>query len=156
MRNTGLDGSGSHRIYNQVNMHPDLSTKSFILFGFKVLKIQDNSGNNIFCNNLPNSPFSFRPVALIALKDDYHNAHFIMDSLINPEARVIEDNGFTLPQGHVNIQILSHAFRYKLAGLLDGAAGASCHLCTATDSQIRSIEWVRAGFPINRFVSDAS
>ena len=42
-----------------------------------------------------------------------------------------------------------------MASLLDGAGGASCHLCTATDSQIKSLEWVESGFPINRFVKDA-
>ena len=72
----GLDGSGSHRIYNQVNIHPDLSTKSFILFGFKVLNILDNSCNNIFNNSFPNSPFSFRPVPLVALKEDYDSVKF--------------------------------------------------------------------------------
>ena len=38
---------------------------------------------------------------------------------------------------------------------MDGAGGASCHLCTATESQIKSLEWVESGFPINRFIKDA-
>ncbi|KAI6661463.1 hypothetical protein LOD99_13335 [Oopsacas minuta] len=42
-----------------------------------------------------------------------------------------------------------------MAGLLDGAGGASCHLCTASDEEIKSIDWVRSGFPINRLISDA-
>ena len=42
-----------------------------------------------------------------------------------------------------------------MAGLLDGAGGASCHLCTATESQIKSLEWVESGFWINRFVKAA-
>ncbi|KAI6659904.1 hypothetical protein LOD99_14244 [Oopsacas minuta] len=46
-------------------------------------------------------------------------------------------------------------FDTKMAGLLDGAGGASCHLCTATDNQIKSLEWVNSGFPINRLISDA-
>ncbi|KAI6659636.1 hypothetical protein LOD99_14559 [Oopsacas minuta] len=36
----GLDGSGSHRVYQQAT-HPNISTKSFILFGFKVISISD-------------------------------------------------------------------------------------------------------------------
>ena len=149
-----LDGSGSHRIYNQVNIHPDLSTNSFILFGFKLLNILDN---NISSNSFPNSPFSFRPVALVPLKEDYDSVKFIMASLINPDTKCIVENGFTLPQCHVNVQVIRSLFDTKMAGLLDGAGGASCHLCTlyATDSQIASIDWVRAGFPIDRFISDA-
>ena len=42
-----------------------------------------------------------------------------------------------------------------MAGLLDGACGASCHLCTTTDSHIKSLEWPRSGFLINRLISDA-
>ena len=41
MLSDGLDGSGSHKIYNQVQNHPDLSTKSFLLFAFKVLWFKD-------------------------------------------------------------------------------------------------------------------
>lgn len=33
----GLDGSGSHRIYQQANFDPDIITKNFQLFCFKVL-----------------------------------------------------------------------------------------------------------------------
>ena len=45
----GLDGSGCHRVYQQAGPNPDLSTKNFILFGFKVNSIfskEDNSYNN--------------------------------------------------------------------------------------------------------------
>ena len=36
----GLDDSGCHRVYQQAT-HPDISTKSFILFGFRVISISD-------------------------------------------------------------------------------------------------------------------
>ena len=75
----GLDGSGSHRVYNQQNSNPNLSTKSFILFGFKLSSITDKLGNDVFYNRYPNSPFCFRPVALIALKEEYSNVKFIME-----------------------------------------------------------------------------
>ena len=41
-----------------------------------------------------------------------------------------------------------------MAGLLHGAGGASCHLCTARNLQIYSVDWVNASFPINRFILD--
>ena len=106
----GLDGSGTHRIYNQINSNPDLSTKSFILFGFKVLTITDTSHNQLFFNKFPNSPFSFRPLALIALKEDYGNVKFIMETLINPETDHIMEDGFNLGGGQINVKNNSFPF----------------------------------------------
>ena len=49
----GLDGSGSNRVYQQAT-HPEISTKSFILFGFKVISISDIENKLIWKNPLPN------------------------------------------------------------------------------------------------------
>ena len=87
--NDGLDGSGSHTIYNQLQNHPDLSTKSFLLFAFKVLWIQDSLGNRIWVNPSPNSPFAIRPVALLALGESRENVEYLMDSTINPETKLL-------------------------------------------------------------------
>ncbi|KAI6651375.1 hypothetical protein LOD99_5342 [Oopsacas minuta] len=151
----GLVGSGSHRTYNQQNNNPVLCTKCFILFGFKILSIADTLGNNVFYNHSPNSSFCFRQVALIALKEDYNNVHFIMDKIVNPQTDQILVNGLSLIGGHIQVDIVRSLFDTKMAGLLDGAGGASCQLCTASDEEIKSIDWVRSGFPINRLISDA-
>ena len=79
----------------------------------------------------------------------------MMETLINPETDHIMEDGFNLGGGQINVKIIRSLFDTKMAGLLDGAGGASCHLCTATESQIKSLEWVESGFPINRFVTDA-
>ena len=42
-----------------------------------------------------------------------------------------------------------------MAGILSGAGGASCQLCTATHSGLKDREIVIEGFPINRHISDA-
>ncbi|KAI6651838.1 hypothetical protein LOD99_4717 [Oopsacas minuta] len=151
----GLDGSGSHCTYNQQNNNPAFSAKSFILLGFKILSIADTLGNDVFYNHSPNSPFCFRPVALIALKEDYNNVHFIMDKIVNPQTDQILVNGLSLIGGHVQVNNVRSLFDTTMAGLLDGVGGASCHLCTASDEEINSIDWVRSGFPINRLISDA-
>ena len=54
----GLDGSGSHRIYNQLQDHPDISTKSFLLFCFRIVYIRDSANNIIWKNPVPNSHFA--------------------------------------------------------------------------------------------------
>ncbi|KAI6648100.1 hypothetical protein LOD99_11909 [Oopsacas minuta] len=151
----GLDGSGCHQTYNQQSNNSALSTKTFILFGFKVISITDTLGNDVFYNSSPNSPFCFRPVALIALKEDYSSVKLIMNTIVNPQTDHIIQDGLSLIGGHAQVEIVRSLFDTKMAGLLDGAGGASCHLCTATDSQIKSLEWAHSGFPINRLISDA-
>ena len=58
----GLDGSGSHRIYNQINNNPNFTTKNFLLFAFKVLSIKDRNNATLWHNSLHNSPYSTRPI----------------------------------------------------------------------------------------------
>ena len=58
----GLDGSDSHKVYNQLHEDPNFKTKNYILFGFKVLSLTDNAGNSIYVNEVPDSLFGLRPV----------------------------------------------------------------------------------------------
>ena len=51
---------------------------------------------------------------------------------------------------YATVLLLLHT---KMAGLLDGDGGASCHLFTATDSQIMRLEWFSCGFPTNRLIT---
>ena len=39
-----------------------------------------------------------------------------------------------------------------MAGILDGAGGAACHLCTATKAQLKDKHLIQHGFPINRSI----
>ena len=43
----------------------------------------------------------------------------------------------------------------KMAGILSGAGGASCQMCTATQDDLTDRDLVLEGFPINRHISDA-
>ena len=47
----GLDGSGSHKVYNQVNSHISFSTKSFTIFAFKILTIKDKRSKILWLND---------------------------------------------------------------------------------------------------------
>ena len=42
-----------------------------------------------------------------------------------------------------------------MSAILSGAGGAHCQLCTASKEDLHDLELVRAGYPINRTVSDA-
>ena len=72
----GLDGSGSHTIYNQRNTN--LSTKSMIFFCFKSISIKSSSGNELWKNTTPNSPFCQRPIFLYAAKENEANIRQLM------------------------------------------------------------------------------
>ena len=147
-----LDGSGSHTIYNQLHNHPDLTTKSFILFAFKVLWLQDSLGNMIWKNPSPNSPFDIRPIALLALGESSENVEYLMASTINTQTKLLELSGVQLPAGKVSIDITRCLFDTKMAAILDGAGRTSCHLCTATKEQLNDIGLIQQGFPVNRFI----
>ena len=151
----GLDGSGSHTIYNQKQIPPDLTTKNFLLFSFKILWIKDSSGNILWRNPSPNSPFAMRPVALLALGESEENVKFLMDGTINSESKLLRSTGVKLTTGVFNIDITRCLFDTKMAAILDGAGGASCHLCTSTREQIKDVELVKHGYPINRFIQTA-
>ena len=98
----GLDGSGCHRLYQQVMLHSDLTTKNTLLFGFKVIHINSADGISIWKNLIPNSPFSFRPIAILALPENQNSVQYLMNSLVNEETALIEANGLKLSKGHAN------------------------------------------------------
>ena len=149
----GLDGSGCHQIYNQYELHPTPSTKNFILFAFKLLSIHDSDNIQVWKNNSPNSSFGVRPVVLLAQKECLDSVKFIMENIINPEVNSIEQDG--LPQGMVQAKIIRSMLDGKMSGILSGAGGAHCQLCTANLRELKDLEMVRAGFPINRQILDA-
>ena len=74
----GLDGSGIYNVYNQINTNLDFSTKSFILFAFKILKVTNMKGEKLWTDDTPNSPFVTRPIALISMKENHKNVNFLM------------------------------------------------------------------------------
>ena len=150
----GLDGSGCHRVYQQAT-HPEISTKSFILFGFKVISISDIENKLIWKNPLPNSPFSIRPVAILALQENEDNIRYLMDRLINRESTQIVEDGLELTSGICQVEIQRSQLDGKMAKILSGAGGACCQFCTATFKQIHDLDMVKDGFTTNRSITDA-
>ena len=151
----GLDGSGSHRIYNQISNNPNFTTKNFLLFAFKVLSIKDRNSATLWCNYLPNSPFSTRPVSLLAKNESIETVEFLMKEFINPPTMQLEKDGMELSGGHCIVKVRRTMFDGKMSKILSGAGGASCQLCTVTHVQLKDLELIRSGFPINRQIQDA-
>ncbi|KAI6650537.1 hypothetical protein LOD99_7588 [Oopsacas minuta] len=151
----GLDGSGSHQVYNQIQESPNIGSKNFIIFAFKLLAIDDSANELIWENERPNSQFQIHPVTLLAAKENSGNVRHLMDTYINPYVADMEENGIPLSQGLVRIKLLRTMFDGKMAGILSGAGGAHCQLCTATFKQLHDVELIRDGFPINRSLTSA-
>ena len=85
----GLDGSGCHTIYNQMNTNT--TTKNFILFCFKPISISTSSNRLVWQNKYPNSPFSQRPVFLCAARECEKNIRLFMEDLINPKTEQLQN-----------------------------------------------------------------
>ena len=150
----GLDGSGSHTVYNQLSTNTE--TKCFILYCFKPIQITSCSGTLLWKNNSPNSPFYQRPIFLCAAKENEDNIRQFIENLINPETDSMQNHGFDLGDDeHVWIDIVRSMFDGKMAAIMSGAGGASCQLCTATQNELKDRDLVIQGFPINRHISDA-
>ena len=110
----GLDGLGSHRVYQQVTSHPDVTTKKIILFGFKEMSKSDSQKNTLWKNCLPNSPFSIRPVTILTLTENKENVSFLMKTMINNETDDIEASGLDLINSYVSI-LLQQLYTHKMA-----------------------------------------
>ena len=89
------------------------------------------------------------------MKESEENVRFLMETFINPETKLIEQDGIDLPQGLVKVKVYRSMFDGKMSGILTGAGGAKCQLCTATFAELHDIDLVRSGFPINRTISAA-
>ena len=151
----GLDGLGSHIIYNQISNNPNFTTKNFLLFAFKVLSIKDRNNDTIWYNSLPNSPFSTRPITLLAKSENIETVEFLMKEFINPPTIQLEKDGLDLSDGHCYVKVRRTMFDGKMSKILSGAGGASCQLCTITHAQLKDLNLIRSSFPINRHIQDA-
>ena len=112
----GLDGSGCHRIYQQATPHPEIITKSFLLFGFNITNLTSTDGETIWKNHAPNSPFSIRPISILPENED--NVKFLMDTMINGETTLIEELGLKLRNGDAKITIVRSMFDTSWAKIL--------------------------------------
>ena len=78
-----------------------------------------------------------------------------MNELINPKTSTLEGSGLDISGGHVNDRIIRSLFDSKMSATLSDGGGASCQLCTANHTQLKNLDLIRNGFPINRFIDAA-
>ena len=78
-----------------------------------------------------------------------------MDQVINPEVTVIEHEGLAFHDGKVQVSIMRSMFDGKMSSILSGAGGAICQLCTVKFTELKDLDFIRTGYPINRTISAA-
>lgn len=125
----GVDGSGSHAIYQQQN---NCSTHNIIMYMFCILRITETStGNVLFQEDLCASPFKMRPLFLILGKECLENLEDVRRSV--EERQAMDRFDITLDSGvchKVTLKAEMSMIDSKMRGLLSGLGGAYCLLCT--------------------------
>ena len=94
--------------------HPKfLTTKNILPFGFKVIHIYSANGNILWKNSVPNLPFSFRYIVMLSLPENEENVKYLMNSMINEETEIIEDNGINLSKVMLILRLFALYFTLK-------------------------------------------
>ena len=144
----GLDGSRSLGIYNHSNTNTE--TKSYILFCFEPVRVTAFSGRELWKNISSNSPFTQRPIFLLAAKENDKNIMQFMTDLIFPETELMKSEGFSFSDNQkVHVDIVRSIFDWKMSAILSGSCGPSCQLCTATHNELKDRELIIQRSPIN-------
>ena len=117
------------------------------------MSLTDNAGNSSYLSEVIDSPFGLRPVVLLSQKENLESIQFIMEEVINPEVSIIKLERLLFHDGKVIVTIMRIMFDEKMSSILSGAGGASCQLCTAKFTELKDLDFIRAGYPINRTIS---
>ena len=125
----GVDGSGSHAIYQQQN---NSQTHNMIMFMFCVLRITDSGTERvIFEEKSTASPFSMRPVFIVLGKETLENLEDVKITVRErqnvPKFHVTTENGLNYK---ITVEADLSMIDAKMRSLLTGLGGAYCLLCT--------------------------
>ena len=123
----GVDGSGSHAIYHQMN---NSNTHNMILYMFCLLDIVNvQSNSTVFVEKHPNSPNAMRPFFILMGKESLSNLNNVQLAF---NQRIL-NNEFVLHYGNQIYNIVIDAQMTMIDGamrsLLSGLGGAFCFLC---------------------------
>ena len=156
----GVDGSGSHKIRQQLidtalaseeTAHLDpTKSNSFLLSCYMPLELR--RGNTILWTNpVPNSTSYARPVSLTRAAEERE----ILAVELEPSFQMIRvEYRKVLTVDDVSIDIVCETecsmIDGKMVSLLQGDSGAFCHLCHATRADANNPAVIAEGFPITK------
>ena len=156
----GADGSGSHKIRQQVidtsllmaeTPHLDpTKSNSFLLSCYCPLELRCND-EVLWTNPVPNSTAYARPVSLTRTTEDRD----VLSIELEPSFAVIrKDYSADIVVGSENVNITCKTecsmIDGKMASLLQGDSGAFCHLCHVTRADANDTVLISQGFQITK------
>ena len=127
----GVDGSGSHPIYNQQG---NVQTNNIIMYIFCPLSLEDDTGKELWKELTPYSPSANRPLFLLLGKESYENVSRVGEAVeerskLSIEPILIDHND---RKYDVTVSCSLSMIDGKMKSLLSGLGGAFCTLCTVT------------------------
>ncbi|XP_065647675.1 uncharacterized protein LOC136077082 [Hydra vulgaris] len=148
----GYDGSGGHKMYNQLH---NVNTNNIIMAMFCPLKLLNSNadGNNLIWEQIsPNSDFSQRPLMLQMGKESRENAQSL--TVFNADIKTMKEEGFIIIFNgqylNIKVNIVADSFDRKASNIFQGLGGAYCDLCDLSKEQCEDICTIEQGFVINR------
>ena len=155
---TGLDGSGSHKIYNSASfLSSTKNTSNLIIAGMALNSICIDDETKTLIHSVDNA-CSFnnqRPIAIVPGRETRENIQDVLGSL---------DIGMFQGQTNdhtINFGTFTAAFRIniimsqvdtKMIKMISGLTGAYCTSCTISESDAHSIPNITRGFKIDRSI----
>ena len=150
----GLDGSGSHTVYNQTTTNTE--TKSFILFCFRPIKIIGCSGNILWKNVNPNSPFTQRPIFLHAAKENKENIKHFMFDIINSDTKQMQNEGYYIDMIYMSkLRLFDRCLMGRWQPFYQVQEVHAVKYVPPLSIKLKDRDLIIQGFPINRHISDA-
>eukprot|EP00112_Aurelia_sp_Birch-Aquarium-sp1_P022767 Seg653.3 transcript_id=Seg653.3/GoldUCD/mRNA.D3Y31 product="hypothetical protein" protein_id=Seg653.3/GoldUCD/D3Y31 len=154
----GVDGSGSHPIYNQQG---NIETNNIIMYMFCPLSLEDDTGKELWKEQTPNSPSANRPLFLLLGKESYENVSSVGEAVGDRSKLSIEPIAIDHNDRKFDVKVsCSLSMIYgKMKSLLSGLGGAFCTLCTVTREEASGmsesgVERLKEGIEINRSIDD--
>ncbi|KAL5254995.1 hypothetical protein ACHWQZ_G014442 [Mnemiopsis leidyi] len=128
----GLDGSGSHSIFNQDG---NKNTHNIVITMFTPLSLISSNGDTIWVEPSPASPLTCRPLSLLLGKetDDVLKSYYRKLALTRENVRqeslqvTVSDCTYT-----IKVDLTLSMIDGKMRGILSGLGGAFCLLCTVS------------------------
>lgn len=156
----GIDGSGSHQVYNsESSLREGLDTTHILVGGFCLTKILlDNpAGDVIFKDRAPSAAEAERPLLLVPGKET-REAFGQLIKLIDSDVDKLSRDPIMISISGVDIKCQVQVEMSQLDGkaitVATGLGGSYCTCCTASSSEAKDPIRIKEGFFINRDIVD--
>ena len=149
----GLDGSGSHRVYNsETSLAEGVDTSHILFAGFSLINLKTWDGTIIYEVPNPNSSDNERPIIICPGREDKELVKKALKHL--QEGAQILAFSFGMMTGNrlVNWKVEAKMTQIdgKVRTTATGLGGAYCIMCTVSKEDAHNPRVIRQGFQIDR------